>query len=291
MTRASTRSGPVSEIPAVPTVAGRGRPSPGRDLSAAVAVGVSFFIVVAVSVTLYRPVFVGLLVLLSALGVGELVRAVRRRGARPPVPPLLASTVAMPVVAWFEGSSGLGVALLATIFVVIVWRLFGPTDGFVRDVSAAVFIAAYVPLLAAFAVLLAHPHNGARLVVTFGTTVVASDIGGYATGVFLGRHKMAPKISPGKSWEGFVGSLVLCTAVGVLTVGLWLDEAWWKGVVFGLAAAITATVGDLCESAIKRDLGIKDMGNVLPGHGGVMDRLDSLLPGAAVSYLLLAALT
>jgi phosphatidate cytidylyltransferase len=291
--------GPTAPDPAQPDPAetdpaevatARRRPSAGRDLRSAVAVGLSLFALVVASVFLYRPAFVVVLTVLALMGVGELARAVRRDGAHVPVIPLLAGTIAMEVVAWFNGSHGLGVALLATVFVIIVWRLTGPIEGFVRDVTAGVFIAAYVPLLAGFAVLLAHPGNGARQVVTFGATVVASDLGGYAAGVFFGRHKMAPRISPGKSWEGFAGSVLFCIVIGVLTLTYWFDADWWRGVIFGAAVAVTATVGDLSESMIKRDLGIKDMGNLLPGHGGVMDRLDSLLPGAAVSYLLLAAL-
>ena len=105
-----------------------------------------------------------------------------------------------------------------------------------------------------------------------------SDIGGYAAGVLFGKHPMAPSVSPKKSWEGFAGSVVACVVGGVALVVRWLlDGPWWAGVVLGAVAAVGATLGDLCESMIKRDLGIKDMGSILPGHGGLMDRLDSLL--------------
>ena len=131
------------------------------------------------------------------------------------------------------------------------------------------------------------PEDGAGRAFAFLIGVVLSDVGGYAAGVFLGKHPMAPTISPKKSWEGFAGSLVAGMVGGAITVTTLLDGQWWHGVLFGAAIVVTATAGDLVESLIKRDLGIKDMGTLLPGHGGIMDRLDSLLPTAPVVWLLL----
>jgi phosphatidate cytidylyltransferase len=148
----------------------------------------------------------------------------------------------------------------------------------------------YVPLLAGFAVLLLIPHDGGARVLAFIATVVASDVGGYAAGVLFGKHAMAPSISPKKSWEGFAGSVTACMIMATPILALALDAPWWGGLVFGAAIAVSATIGDLGESLIKRDLGIKDMGHLLPGHGGLMDRLDSLLPSAALAYLLLSVL-
>jgi phosphatidate cytidylyltransferase len=155
-------------------------------------------------------------------------------------------------------------------------------------VGASAFVLLYVPTLAGFAVLLVHPHDGAARILAFAATVVCSDTGGYATGVLFGRHPLAPIVSKGKTWEGFAGSVLFCSIAGVLILTLTFHQAWWKGLLFGLAIVVTATVGDLGESMIKRDLGVKDMGDLLPGHGGVMDRLDSMLPCAAVAYLLLS---
>jgi phosphatidate cytidylyltransferase len=138
-------------------------------------------------------------------------------------------------------------------------------------------------------VLLAHPSDGAARELAFVATVVCSDTGGYATGVLFGRHPLAPVVSKAKTWEGFAGSVLACSAAGILFLTLTFHQVWWQGLLFGLAIVVTATVGDLGESMIKRDLGIKDMGRLLPGHGGLMDRLDSLLPCAAVAYLLLTA--
>jgi len=156
-----------------------------------------------------------------------------------------------------------------------------------RDVTAAVFTAAYVPFLAGFAALMTAPDDGPRRITAFIATVVCSDVGGYAAGVLFGRHPMAPTVSPKKSWEGFAGSMVATIAVGVWLVSSFLGGDWWVGVILGVITAVMATLGDLCESVIKRDLGIKDMSQVIPGHGGLMDRLDSLLATIAPIWLVL----
>jgi phosphatidate cytidylyltransferase len=156
-------------------------------------------------------------------------------------------------------------------------------------VTAGALIAVYVPFLAGFCVLLAVPGDGALRVAAFIATVVCSDTGGYLAGVLFGRHPMAPTVSPKKSWEGFGGSMLACAIGGVCFLVFGFGAHWWQGVLFGVAIAFAATLGDLAESMIKRDLAIKDMGTLLPGHGGLMDRLDSLLLAAPVSYLLLTA--
>jgi phosphatidate cytidylyltransferase len=261
----------------------------GRNLPAAIGVGVGLGAIIVASLFLYRAGFVVVLAIAVSLAVWELTSSIGESGAHPPVVPLLVGGVAIEVVTWFKGSEALGVTFLLTCLAVAIWRLADGPDGYLRDVSTGLFVALYVPFLAGFAVLLTVPDNGADRVIAFIATVVCSDVGGYATGVFLGRHPMAPRVSPAKSWEGFGGSLALCTAAGIAFFTLVFHHAAWQGALFGLALAVTATVGDLGESLLKRDLGVKDMGSLLPGHGGVMDRLDSLLPGAAVAYLLLSA--
>jgi phosphatidate cytidylyltransferase len=129
--------------------------------------------------------------------------------------------------------------------------------------------------------------QGRERVIAFVVLTICSDIGGYAAGVLAGRHPMAPRLSPKKSWEGFGGSLVLQAVAGVSLFVLVFDAPWWQGLLTGLVLTVTATAGDFVESAIKRDLGVKDMSNLLPGHGGLMDRLDSLLPNAFTAWLLL----
>jgi phosphatidate cytidylyltransferase len=259
----------------------------GRDMVAAIGVGLGLGAVILVSLLVYRPAF--LLVLGAAIltGVVELARALRAGNARAPLVPLLVGTVAMVALAWNRGASGLVVAFLLTVLAVLLWRLGDGPDGYLRDASAGVLVALYVPLLAGFAVLLLIPDDGAARVLAFIATVVGNDVGGFTAGVLFGKHPMAPSVSPKKSWEGMAGSVVACVLVATPIVTLALGGPWWGGVLFGVALAVSATAGDLGESLIKRDLGIKDMGHLLPGHGGIMDRLDSLLPSAAVAYLLL----
>ena len=260
----------------------------GRDMVAAIGVGAGLGAVILLSLLVYRPAFLLVLLVAILVGVVELTRALQAAGVRAPLVPVLAGTVAMLALAWTRGASGLVVAFLLTVLAVLLWRLGDGPDGYLRDASAGVLVALYVPLLAGFCVLLLVPDDGAARVLAFIATVVGNDVGGFAAGVLFGKHPMAPSVSPKKSWEGMAGSVLACVLVATPIVTLALGGPWWGGVLFGVALAVSATAGDLGESLIKRDLGIKDMGNLLPGHGGIMDRLDSLLPSAAVAYLLLS---
>jgi phosphatidate cytidylyltransferase len=212
------------------------------------------------------------------------------RGVQIPLVPLTLGSVLMLVGAYVGGADTLVVVLGVTTVAVVAWRLGVSARGYARDVTAGIFVAVYVPFLAGFAMLLLQPDDGQWRVLTCILVVAASDTGGYVAGVLAGRHPMAPTVSPKKSWEGFVGSVVACLVVGVLAVVLTLDGDWRAGAILGAAAVVTATLGDLGESMIKRDLGRKDMSTLLPGHGGIMDRLDSLLPTVPVAWLILTAL-
>jgi phosphatidate cytidylyltransferase len=260
----------------------------GRDLRAAIGVGLVLGGLVVATLFTYRAGFVIVVGVTIAIGIWETARSVAQVDAHPPRVPLVLGGVAMIAVTWFRGSEALVIAFFVICLICLVWRLGDGPTRFLHDVSTAALITFYVPFLAGFAVLLAAPTDGARRVIVFMATVACSDVGGYASGVFLGRHPMAPTVSPAKSWEGFAGSALLCVIAGSVFLTQLFDKSWWTGVLYGLAIAATATLGDLGESMLKRDLQIKDMGTILPGHGGVMDRLDSLLPAAAVSYLLLA---
>jgi len=202
----------------------------------------------------------------------------------------------MVVVAYFSGAPALASATAVTALVTMLWLLRRGIEGYVMNATASVFTLVYVPFLGSFvALMLAEGgRSGAGLdddgvagIITFILVTIASDIGGYVAGVLFGRHPMAPVISPKKSWEGFAGSVVFTVGAGVALVVWLLDGDWWVGVVLGAIAVVMATLGDLCESVMKRDLGIKDMSQVIPGHGGLMDRLDSLLAGIAPIWLLL----
>jgi phosphatidate cytidylyltransferase len=277
---------PDSGLPVTERSPGRA----GRNLPAAIAVGVGLVAVIVASLVVWRPAFLAVLGAAILVAVVELTGALKAGRFRPPLVPLLVGTVAMEALAWTRGPTGLVVGFLITALAVLLWRLADGPEGYLHDAASGVLVAMYVPLLAGFAVLLLAPEDGAARVLVFIATVVASDVGGYAAGVLFGKHPMAPSISPKKSWEGMVGSVLACMLVASAFFLLGLDGPAWGGLVFGAAIAVTATIGDLGESLIKRDLGIKDMGNLLPGHGGIMDRLDSLLPSAAVAYLLLSVL-
>ncbi|WP_418607419.1 phosphatidate cytidylyltransferase [Georgenia sp. SUBG003] len=260
----------------------------GRNLPAAIGVGVGLLAVVALSLFVRREAFVVLVVLAVLGALWELAAAVGQRHIRIPVLPLWVGAVGILLSAWVAGAEAMLMAFTLTAGGVFVWRVLdgGGMDA-VRDASAGIFAAAYVPYLAGFALLLLREPDGPWLVVTFLLATIANDTGGYIAGVLLGRTPMAPSISPKKSWEGLGGSLVLSVAVAVVLVTLALDGPWWGGVLVGAVVVASATTGDLAESLLKRDLGLKDMGSLLPGHGGIMDRLDSLLVTAPVCYLVL----
>ncbi|MFC5289361.1 phosphatidate cytidylyltransferase [Actinokineospora guangxiensis] len=260
----------------------------GRNLPAAIAVGVLLGGGVLLALLTVRHVFVGIVAAAVAVATWELAGALERSaGIRVAAWPLLVGGQAMVWLTWPFGVSGVLAAFVVTVLALLLWRFRGGVQGYVRDVTASVFTAAYVPLFAAFAALLVLPEDGAGRVLCFMILVVCSDTGGYIAGVLFGKHPMSPTISPKKSWEGFAGSLVAGMTAGALSVWLLLEGQVWQGLLFGAAIVAVATLGDLVESVIKRDLGIKDMGTLLPGHGGLMDRLDSLLPSAVVSWLLL----
>jgi phosphatidate cytidylyltransferase len=280
-------AGDPAELPTTERPAG-GRA--GRNLGQAIGVGLSLGGLILLSLLVWRPAFLAVVTAAVLVGVVELTRALQAGRFRPPLVPLLVGSLAMEALAWSRGETGLVIGFLLTALAVVVWRLGHGPAGYLRDASAGVLVALYVPLLAGFAVLLLAADDGATRVLAFIATVVASDVGGYTAGVLFGKHPMAPTISPKKSWEGMAGSVLGCMLVATPIVVFALDGPWWGGLLYGAAIAVSATIGDLGESLIKRSLGIKDMGNLLPGHGGLMDRLDSLLPSAAVAYLLLSLL-
>lgn len=290
-------TGPVREpapdgldapVPAGPPT-GASHTRAGRDLPAAVGVGLALAVLVLLSLYVERAAFVGLAAVAVLVALWELAQALRVRGVALPLVPAVAGGVGMLVAAYVAGPAALVLALAVTIVALLVWCAAGSGAGWTRDVTAGVFAVVYVPLLAAFAMLMLRADDGPDRIVLLVLLVVASDTGGYAAGVLLGRHPMAPTVSPKKSWEGFAGSLAAGLLVGAVAAPLLLGAQWWHGAVLGLLAVCTATLGDLGESMVKRDLGLKDMGSLLPGHGGLMDRLDSLLPTAPVAYLVLAA--
>jgi phosphatidate cytidylyltransferase len=270
-----------------------GRKRGGRDLRAAIGVGVALGALIVLSLFVYKPVFVGVIVVAVVVGLWELTsRLAERKAVRAPLVPLAVGGAAMVVAGYLRGPEGAWVAMALTALALLVWRMAEPPEDYLRDVTAGVFAAFYVPFLATFVALMLAAHDGPMRVLTFLLLTVVSDTGAYAVGYRFGRHKLAPRISPGKTREGLAGAVVFAMIAGALCLEFLVDDGrWWQGLIVGAAAAASATLGDLGESMIKRDLGIKDMGTLLPGHGGIMDRLDSLLPTAPVVWLLLTVFT
>ncbi|NUO36799.1 MAG: phosphatidate cytidylyltransferase [Dermatophilaceae bacterium] len=262
----------------------------GRNLPAAIGVGVGLGILIVGTLLIRKESFLPLVAVAVAVGMWELRAALRHAAVRAPLVAPVVGMVGMLWAAYVQGPAGLVVAWALTCLAVVLWRGTGQLDGAGRDVMGGIFIATYPPFLVGFAVLLLAPVDGVGRVFVFLITTVCSDVGGYASGVLFGKHPMAPTISPKKSWEGFAGSVLLCIVGGSLTVHFFLDHAWWIGIALGIGVAMAATVGDLMESLIKRDLGIKDMSHILPGHGGVMDRLDSLVVVAPIVWAVLTLL-
>ncbi|GAA1649271.1 phosphatidate cytidylyltransferase [Catellatospora bangladeshensis] len=262
----------------------------GRNVPLSIAVGVGLLAVILTPLFFAKQFFVLILVAAAGLGVWEMARAVRGSGANPPLVPLLGGAVAMMSLAWYAGVDALSIGLLITVLATMVWRMGDGPAGYQRDIGAAALIMVYVPFLLGFAAPLTTPADGQWRIVATLAAVVLSDTGGFVAGVLFGRHPMAPVISPKKSWEGFAGSVIAAGAGSAAILWALLDVAPWWGAVFGVVIAVAAVLGDLAESLLKRDLGIKDMSNILPGHGGIMDRLDSIVFAVPVAYLLLSVL-
>jgi phosphatidate cytidylyltransferase len=269
--------------PALPSPPSRA----GRNLPAALGVGLGLAVLVVASLFVRKEGFLVLATAAICVGVWELRNAVGQGRIHVPLVPSLAGALAMMTAAYVGGGQALTVSFGLTCVAVLLWRAVDGLQDAVRDIAGGIFVAAYVPFLASFSILMLAAPDGAWRVFVFILVTVCSDVGGYAVGVVAGRHPMAPSVSPKKSWEGFAGSVAACVLGGALSVSVALQGPWWAGALVGIAAAVTATVGDLTESTVKRDLGIKDMGSILPGHGGLMDRLDSLLLVAPVVWALL----
>lgn len=269
----------------------------GRNLPAAIGSAVVLLLAIAGSLFFFKAAFMVIVAAAVVVAIWELHRGLVAKGIDIPEQPLMVGGVVMVAVAYFWGAPALVTATAVTALVVMLWLLRRGVDGFVQNASAAVFTLVYVPFLGSFVALMLaeggdrleadHVDDGVRGIIAFILVTIASDIGGYVAGVLFGRHPMAPVISPKKSWEGFAGSLIACVGAGIALVVWMLDGDWWVGVALGLIAVVMATLGDLVESVMKRDLGIKDMSQIIPGHGGLMDRIDSLLATIAPIWLLL----
>jgi phosphatidate cytidylyltransferase len=280
-------AGPQSEAPEEPRDPEKPKGRAGRNLPAAIGVGVGLGGLAVLTLFTVKATFLAYMGIAVLIALVELTGALAKRDINIPAIPVAVGGAAVVTCAYWLGPRYALASLGLTVIAILAWRLFGGTSGYVKDTTAGIFAAAYLPFLASFVAAMLVPADGPRRVLTFVILTVCSDIGGYFAGITTGRHPMAPAISPKKTWEGFAGSVVACLVAGWLCVTLLLHGHAWQGVLTGAAVVLAATLGDLVESMIKRDLDIKDMGTLLPGHGGILERLDSLVVAAPVVWFLL----
>ena len=260
----------------------------GRNLPVAIGVGLLLGACAVVTLFTVKSTFLIFMGAAVAVSMWELDRALRSREIALPAIPLYVGGGALWTCAYWLGYRAALAALALTGIAVLGWRLRGAAAGYLRDVTAGLFALSYLPLAGAFVVLMLSETDGAHRVFLFIVVTICSDTGGYFAGIGFGKHLFVPAISPKKTWEGLAGSVAGCLAAGgALLPVLFSHGHVWQGLLLGVAVVTVATLGDLVESMIKRDLGIKDMGSLLPGHGGVLDRIDAMLLSAPVTWLLL----
>jgi len=259
----------------------------GRKLGSSIIVSLSLVALIWFALAYRREVFAVVVTVAVLLGIREIVRAFSVRGIYISVVSLAAGAVVLTYATWNGGAAGLAIATAIAIPLLLIQLLTKGPDGFVQSATATTFSLLYLPFLGGFLILLAKPSTGLERVMTFVVLVGCNDTFGYIVGVLFGKHPLVPVISPKKSWEGLIGSLVFTVIGGSLAFEYIMEMQWWIGAIVGLMIVFTATCGDLIESAMKRDLHLKDMGTLLPGHGGILDRLDSVLISAPALWLAL----
>ena len=259
----------------------------GRKLVPSIVVGLSWLGLSWFSLSVYKELFLVVLGTAVVLGIREIVRAFNSRSIAISFPSLSIAAVALLGAAWIDGIAGLAIATAISFPILLIRLLLNGPEGFVGKATATTFTLLYLPFLAGFLILLATPSNGFQRVMTFVVLVGCNDTFGYFVGVLFGKHPLVPTISPKKTWEGLAGSVVFTIVGGCLAFHYIMNMDWWIGIIVGLMIVFTATCGDLIESAMKRDLSLKDMGTLLPGHGGMLDRLDSVVLSAPAMWLAL----
>lgn len=284
-------SAPLVEEPTPSEVLTAPASRAGRNLPVALGIGFGLLALLILSLFVRKEAFGVFALVLASGAIVELRSALARQKIALPALPLIVGAAGMFISAYLAGAEALLVAFILTAGGVFVWCVLdGGGLRALRSASASIMAAAYLPFLASFLMLALALDDGPWRVLLVVLLAAACDTGGYAAGVLWGRHPMAPSVSPKKSWEGFAGSIVLASLVGAIATPIFLDGTWWAGAIVGVLAVLAAAVGDLGESLIKRDLGMKDMSSLLPGHGGILDRIDSLLLAAPVAVTALGLL-
>lgn len=269
----------------------------GRNLPAAIGTGIVLLVPALLGIFFIPPLLIAVWIVVLCLGVWEVARALETmpidggRRLRIPKVPLYLGAAAMPVAAYWGGVEALTLALMVTGAAVLVGAAVTRVDHPGHSITASIFIACWVPYLISFALLVLQTTQGEWRLIVVVLLIVANDTFGYIAGVLFGKHPMAPKVSPKKSWEGFAGSLIGAVAVGILASWLIFEEPVYIGALLAAAVVVAGTAGDFSESMVKREIGLKDMSNVLPGHGGVMDRLDSIVFAMPTAFFVTVALT
>jgi len=265
------------------------RRSAGRNMPVATAVGLALLALTVGAAYFHKLAFAALLYLFVVGAVIEWKRALERHGRRIPVVPLIAATLGLGVATYYGKAEGLVVALIVGCAGVVAWRIGDERiENTLADSLAGVLTLLWIPFLASFIFLLELADNGWQRVIIVVLAVVGNDTGALIAGVSFGRHKLLPRVSPAKTWEGAIGGVVLGTAAATVAAYFFFDGKWYIGAAVGFASAVAAVIGDLAESTLKRDIQVKDMSSVLPGHGGILDRIDSLLFAAPVGYVVFA---
>jgi phosphatidate cytidylyltransferase len=249
----------------------------GRKLLPSILVSLLLLTLIFGSIYLQPLLFLALICIVISLGVRELTQAYRTGGIELPDLPIIAAALIILLASWFGDTEGLAVSTGLIIPILMFLLLLISQKDFIKRSTSAVFSVFYLAVLGGFILLLANNPDGGERILALVILIACNDTFAYFAGIIFGKHKMAPSISPKKSWEGLIGGLIASLIGGALIFHYTFDVAWYVGSAIGLMTVVTATCGDLIESAIKRDLAIKDMSNLLPGHGGIMDRLDSAL--------------
>jgi phosphatidate cytidylyltransferase len=266
----------------------------GRNLPLAIGIGLLLGFALLFSIIFAKELYMLLAAGLICFTSFELASALRFAGHDVPrVPTVLAGFAIVPATFYWR-AEGQWLVFLGGVLFVVLWRLVeqlrprhrAAAGRLLSDLAAGTFVQSYVVLLGSFTVLLTAEEGGQWWTLAFLLIVIASDTGAYASGLVWGKHPMAPRISPKKTWEGFLGSVTVAVVTSLFLAAFMIGVEWWAGVLIGAVIVATATLGDLVESLIKRDLGIKDISTWLPGHGGFLDRIDSILPSAAAAYVL-----
>ncbi|MFH0410809.1 phosphatidate cytidylyltransferase [Corynebacterium sp. L4756] len=269
--------------------------SAGRNLPVAIGVGVGLGALVIFAV--WAGPLIWYLVVAGAVGVAmwEVLTRLREHSYHLPRTLMIIGGQAMVWSTWPLETGGLIAVYVISVLALMFGRLFHngrhrPPINYLRDMSVGVFVLTWIPMFGSFAAMLSTTSQGGASIIVFMLCVVASDTGGYIAGVMFGKRPMAPAVSPKKSWEGFIGSIIFGMITGALSIHFLLEREAWAGAIMGLGLVVCATLGDLVESQFKRELGIKDMSQILPGHGGLMDRLDGMLPAAMVTWVAISFL-